>query len=160
MDLARCGVRTGKRRKRVSLLVNVWLDHQPALAVPLPAELVSRLSPLLARSPFGADRPTPLLRVLSTKAGRGAKRRHGGGGGGGGRGGDDGGGGDGCGGGAVEVPLTQHSWAIAQESEGECTLHLRLPSSKLDQATAGGSVVLDFDPGDATISEMPAEPEE
>ena len=152
MDLARCGVRTGKRRKRVSLLVNVWLDHQPALAVPLPAELVSRLSPLLARSPFGADRPTPLLRVLSTKAGRGAKRRHGGGGGGGG--------GDGCGGGAVEVPLTQHSWAIAQESEGECTLHLRLPSSKLDQATAGGSVVLDFDPGDATISEMPAEPEE
>ena len=152
MDLARCGVRTGKRRKRVSLLVNVWLDHQPALAVPLPAELVLRLSPLLARSPFGADRPTPLLRVLSTKAGRGAKRRHGGGGGGGG--------GDGCGGGAVEVPLTQHSWAIAQESEGECTLHLRLPSSKLDQATAGGSVVLDFDPGDATISEMPAEPEE
>ena len=152
MDLARCGVRTGKRRKRVSLLVNVWLDHQPALAVPLPAELVARLSPLLARSPFGADRPTPLLRVLSTKAGRGAKRRHGGGGGGGG--------GDGCGGGAVEVPLTQHSWAIAQESEGECTLHLRLPSSKLDQATAGGSVVLDFDPGDATISEMPAEPEE
>jgi hypothetical protein len=53
MDLARGGVRTGKRRKRVSLLVNVWLDHRPALAVPLPAELVIRLSPLLARLGLG-----------------------------------------------------------------------------------------------------------
>ena len=111
---------------------------------------------MLARWPFDADHPTPLLRVLSAKAGRGAKRRHnsgGEGGGGGGGGGDSGGGGSGAG----EAPLTQHSWAIAQESDGECTLHLRLPSSKLAQAPAGGSVVLDFDPGDATISEMAAE---
>ena len=63
MDLARGGVRTGKRRKRVSLLVNVWLDHRPALAVPLPAELVIRLSPLLARLGLGlglGSRSNPL----------------------------------------------------------------------------------------------------
>ena len=160
MDLARSGVRTGKRRKRISLLVNVWLDHRPALAMPLPTELVARLSPPLARSPFGADRPTPLLRLPSTKAARSSKRRHNGGGGGSGGGGGGGGGGDSGdgGGGGGEAPLTQHSWVIAQESEGECKLHLRLPSSKLALAPSGGSVALDFDPGDAIISEMAAEP--
>ena len=78
----------------------------------------------------------------------------GGGGCGGGGGGDSGDGG----GGGGEAPLTQHSWAIAQEGEGECKLHLRLPSSKLALAPAGGSVALDFDPGDAIISETAAEP--
>ena len=80
-------------------------------------------------------------------------------GGGGSGGGGDGSGGDGDGGGGGgEAPLTQHSWAIAQEGEGECKLHLRLPSSKLALAPAGGSVALDFDPGDAIISETAAEP--
>ena len=52
--------------------------------------------------------------------------------------------------------LSQYSWCIAQESEGECTLHLRLPAAKLARAPAGGSVLLDFDPGDATITEVAA----
>ena len=164
--------------------MNVWLDHRPALAVTLPAELVARLSPRLARPPFSLARPTAMLHVASPKASRKArgakKRRHGGGGGSGGGGGGDGGasssggagsgaaaaaagsaedgsgGGGGGGGGGGEAQLVLHSWTIAQESEGECTLHVRLAAAKLAQAAAGGSVVLDFDPGDATVSEVAA----
>ena len=121
-----------------------------------------------------------MLHVPSAKASREArgakKRRHGGGGGSGGGGGGDGGAsssggagsgaaaaaagsgedGGGGGGGGGEAQLVLHSWTIAQESEGECTLHVRLAAAKLAQAAAGGSVVLDFDPGDATVSEVAA----
>jgi len=140
--------RRGKRPKRVSLLVNVWLDHQPALAVPLPAELLSRLSPCLTQSPFRLETPSPTLTIPSVKGAVGAKRQRGGSGGGGGGGKDMG------------CERVACCWAVAQESEGECHLHLRLPLRKLTECAQGASLQIEFDQGDAALIETVAVAEE
>eukprot|EP00977_Amphora_coffeiformis_P019977 scaffold7729_cov172-Amphora_coffeaeformis.AAC.6 len=42
----------GKRKKRVSLLVNVWLDGKPGFAAPLDHGIAEKLSPCLSKVPF------------------------------------------------------------------------------------------------------------
>ena len=138
--------RRGKRPKRVSLLVNVWLDHQPALAVHLPAELLSRLSPCLAQSPFRLEAPSLVLTIPSAKENLGAKRQRGGDGGGGGGGASD-----------KASDRVDCCWAVAQESEGECFLHLRLPVRQLTECPRGASLQIDFGHGDAVLVECAAE---
>eukprot|EP00566_Odontella_aurita_P015247 CAMPEP_0113578220 /NCGR_PEP_ID=MMETSP0015_2-20120614/29349_1 /TAXON_ID=2838 /ORGANISM="Odontella" /LENGTH=354 /DNA_ID=CAMNT_0000481979 /DNA_START=58 /DNA_END=1119 /DNA_ORIENTATION=+ /assembly_acc=CAM_ASM_000160 len=54
-------VKGNKRKKRVSLLVNVWLDGAPGLAAPLPLKVANRLSPCLVKVPFSLSRPSQLL---------------------------------------------------------------------------------------------------
>ena len=80
--------------------------------------------------------PSALRRIASVKEERATKMQRRGGGGGGGSGGD----------------RVWRSWPIAQEGEGECALHLRLPLAQLTQSAAGATLQLDFDPGDVTFS--------
>ena len=51
-------------------------------------------------------------------------------------------------------------WAVAQESEGECHLHLRLPLRKLTECAQGASLQIEFDQGDAALIETVAVAEE
>ena len=52
-----------KRKVRISLLVNVWLDGAPGLATPLPQAVAAKLSPCLSRV-----RPSNPAQSLSTKS--------------------------------------------------------------------------------------------
>ncbi|CAN0429479.1 unnamed protein product, partial [Ectocarpus sp. 13 AM-2016] len=55
---------TTARRRRVTFLVNVWLNHTPRTAAPLPAPTAAELGPsnlVLRLSPADFVPPTPLL---------------------------------------------------------------------------------------------------
>lgn len=121
-----CGGRGRRRRRRVSLLVNCWIDRRPRLASPLPEDLARRLSPRLTRVPFALATPSEIVRLSSTPGG---------------------GGGGSC---------DDFHWSVAQEGEGESTLFVRLPIDRIAevaQEVPGASIELQFHFGGAVCFE-------
>ena len=130
------------RRKRVSLLANVWIGSKPLHAEALPAEMARRLSPVLSKSPFSLGQPTadvvvaerpaagrrgkPLMSAAGVTADRGER---------------------------------DFNFIIAQEGAGESCLCIRLPLASISEALAtagpGPSLTLRFGYGEASCVDAP-----
>lgn len=126
---------------RVSLLVNVWLDHKPGLASRMPADMAARLSPCLKQTPFGLDVPSDVEIVARMGGTSGVDvdrnpsdhRRAG-----------------------VTDAVQELSWPIAQESDMGCALYAKLPVTRVREcgrARTGMSLELNFDIGDVYLFE-------
>ena len=138
----------GKRQKRISLLVNVWLAHKPDLAAPLPTALAAKLSPCLSSVPFRLAQPSTLPVVVTSPCGTGSKKRHVVGSGEGSAGDTN----------ASACEKQEFTWPIAQvsDSEGATSLWTRLPTAAivaLAQSQAGSSVEIHLSHGDAFLVE-------
>ena len=142
----RCNVKhpKGKRRRRVSLLVNIWLAHKPSLAAPLPPMLAAKLSPCLSSVPFGLHTPSPRL-VVSNPTQACERRR------GGGTPAED----------AVPVAKQEFSWPITQcAGGGSAAFYARLPLASIAahaHSHPGASLQLHFGYSDALcVEDAPA----
>lgn len=137
------------RRKRVTLLVNVWPGAKPLHAEALPADLARRLSPCLAKSPFSLGQPTAEVAVAerpqrsggASRAGKAAAAAAG----------------------TVDRGEQDFSFAIAQEQGPGATassLCMRLPLASISEALStaglGASLALRFGYGEASCVDAPA----
>lgn len=130
------------RRKRVSLLANIWIGSKPMQAESLPAEMARRLSPPLSKSPFELGQPTAEVAVAERPDGRRGKQ------------------------GGSTVGVTAHrgeqeyNFTIAQDGAGESCLCIRLPLASIAEALAmaddpGPSLALHFGHGEASCVDAP-----
>lgn len=124
------GGRSSKRKMRVSLLVNVWLDGAPGFAAPLPPAVAAKLSPCLSRAPFRIHKnevsPVVTLPGPSKEGGdRGKRSKRGGG--------------RRCGGDANRKTARQEfTWPVALASGTACSLCVRLPVAVIAQRLSPG----------------------
>ena len=134
--------RARAKATRVSLLVNVWLNHRPAHASPMPAKLAERLSPATHRAPV-AFAEAPCARAAAATGGGG-----GGGGGGGARG---------------KTKTRRHAWDVAHAGDGRCVLQLALPvdlelaaaSDTAPGAAASASLAVELAHGEGMVTHAP-----
>ena len=111
----------GKRKRRVSLLVNVWLDGAPGFAAPLDNAIAQKLSPCVSKVPFSLDHPTLIEDGANEGSNKSQKRGR-----------------------------REFCWNVANCSQGvDCHLMVKLPL--VDAIEKGSTLPLTFEAGQAIL---------